>query len=191
MAAGTAAIVLAAGASRRMGTPKALLPWRNTTLLEYAVGQARLAGVSEVVVVLGLATRHVPIDATTVFNLDPGSGRSASIRLGAAALSDDVRAILLQSVDQPVTADIMSHLFEALTDEVDVAVPTYRGRRGHPVCVSASLLPELRKVSEVDEGLRAIVRRHAARLVEIAVDSESVVWNFNDPAAFAAAQATQ
>jgi CTP:molybdopterin cytidylyltransferase MocA len=50
-------------------------------------------------------------------------------------------------------------------------------------------LPELRAVTEEGEGLRAVVRAHAQHLVEVPVDSESVLWNLNDPAAYAAAQA--
>jgi CTP:molybdopterin cytidylyltransferase MocA len=72
----------------------------------------------------------------------------------------------------------------------DIVVPTHRGRRGHPICVAGHLLPELRQVNEVNEGLRAVVRAHAEQLVEVAVESESVLWNLNDPAAFAAAKGT-
>lgn len=191
MASGRAAIILAAGASQRMGTPKALLAWGNSTLLEYAVEQVRNADASEVVVVLGPATRAVRVEATTVFNPDPQTGRSASIRLAASVLPDTVHAVVVQSVDQPVTSDILELLYRGLAEASDVVIPTYRGRRGHPVCVSGRLLPELQVVTEEEQGLRAVVRRHADHLVEVAVDTESVVRNLNDPAAYAAARAEQ
>ncbi|HEY1293597.1 MAG TPA: nucleotidyltransferase family protein [Chloroflexota bacterium] len=191
MASGRAAIILAAGASQRMGTPKALLAWGNSTLLEYAVEQVRNADASEVVVVLGPATREVRVEATTVFNPDPQTGRSASIRLAASVLPDTVHAVVVQSVDQPVTSDILELLYRGLAEASDVVIPTYRGRRGHPVCVSGRLLPELQVVTEEEQGLRAVVRRHADHLVEVAVDTESVVRNLNDPAAYAAARAEQ
>ena len=184
-----AALILAAGASERMGTPKALLAWDGTTLLDYALRQARAAGIDELVVVLGPATRHLELGATTVFNPTPETGRSASIRLGAAALSEAPEAILIQSVDQPVPADVIRALLEAIAVSVDAAVPTYRGRRGHPVAFAGRLLDELRTVTEEDQGLRALVRRHAAQLHEVAVETEAVVWNLNDPAAYAAARA--
>jgi molybdenum cofactor cytidylyltransferase len=183
---GPAAIVLAAGASQRMGTPKALLAWRGSTLLDYAIDQARSAGVTNVVVVLGPATRHLQLDTLTVVNPDPETGRSTSIRLGATALPDDVDSILVQSVDQPVPASVLDALVAA---RAEVAVPTYQGRRGHPVCFGGPLLRELRQVSEVDQGLRAVVRRHT--VTEVPVDSESVVWNLNDPGAYAMAVAQQ
>jgi CTP:molybdopterin cytidylyltransferase MocA len=186
------ALILAAGGSQRMGSPKALLPWQGTTLLAYVLQQARAAAVTDIVVVLGPATRHLEGslgDARVVINMEPETGRSASIRLGSAALSEDVRSIVIQSVDQPVGADVLNVLFAGVARGADVVLPTYRDRRGHPVCVSGQLLPELRAVTEEGEGLRAVVRAHAQHLVEVPVDSESVLWNLNDPAAYAAAQA--
>ena len=182
-----AAVILAAGASERMGQPKALLPWRGSTLVEYAVQQARLAGAEHVVVVLGPATRDLHLDATLTFNPSPESGRSTSIRLGAERLPDAVGAILMQSVDQPVEADVIAALFNAVEGGAAVAVPSFGGRRGHPVCFSGSLLGELRTLREDDQGLRAVVRRQPP--TEVPVTSESVVWNLNDPAAYAAARA--
>src|SRR5436190_14929667 len=99
-AATRGAVILAAGASQRMGSPKALLPWGDSTLLEYVLAQARAASVEDIVVVLGPATRHLGAilgEVRVVLNLEPESGRSASIRIGSAALSDDVQAIVVQS----------------------------------------------------------------------------------------------
>lgn len=184
-------MILAAGASRRMGQPKALLPWAGSTLLDYAIHEARSAHVDALVVVLGPATAHLRLDVTTAFNPDPETGRSASIRIGTAALPDDIQAVLVQSVDQPSPAEVLNALYDALGDSADIAIPTYGGRRGHPVCFAASLLAELRAVTEAEQGLRAIVRRHAGRLVEVAVAAESAIWNLNDPQAYAAARAKQ
>ncbi len=185
-------MILAAGASQRMGTPKALLAWNGTTLLQFTLQQARAAAVGDIVVVLGPATRHLEDslgNSRVTLNLNPETGRSTSIRLGTEAMSDDVEAVIIQSVDQPCLADVLNALFEATAQGADIVVPTYRGRRGHPICLAGRLLPELRAVTEKEEGLRSVVRRHAERLVEVPVDSESVLWNLNDPAAYAAAQA--
>jgi molybdenum cofactor cytidylyltransferase len=185
-------VILAAGASQRMGTPKALLAWQGTTLLQFALAQARATGVDEIVVVLGPATRHLDGslgNARVALNPDPATGRSTSIRTGTEMLSADVAAVIIQSVDQPCSAEVLDALFSATVGGADVAVPTYRGRRGHPICLSGRLLPELRTITEAEEGLRSVVRRHAHGLVEVPVESESVLWNLNDPAAYAAAQA--
>jgi molybdenum cofactor cytidylyltransferase len=183
-------VILAAGASQRMGTPKALLAWNGTTLLEYVVEQARAAAVDQIVVVLGPATQHLVMpNVILALNPRPETGRSASIRIGSEALRDDVSVVLVQSVDQPCRVDVLNALFEAVAHGSDVAVPTYQGRRGHPVCFAGSLMPELRAVTDEDEGLRSVVRRHAEHLVKVPVQSEAVLWNLNDPAAYAAAQA--
>jgi molybdenum cofactor cytidylyltransferase len=171
-----------------MGTPKALLPWGNSTLLGFAIELAHKGGVDDLVVVLGPATQHLQVNAVSVVNRDPGSGRSASIRLGCEALPDDVAAVVVQSVDQPVEAEVLSALFEAIGGSVDVAIPTYHGRRGHPVSFAGRLLAELRQVSEQDQGLRAVVRRYADSVADVPVDKESILWNLNDPAAYAAAR---
>jgi molybdenum cofactor cytidylyltransferase len=194
MSAGRGALILAAGASQRMGTPKASLPWAGSTLLEYAIAQARLADVGTIVVVLGPATQHLaaPLQSNgvqTAFNPMPETGRSTSIRLGALELHDEYGAILVQSVDQPAPADVLAALFHAVEVDADVAVPTFGGRRGHPVCCAGRVLPDLRAVNEGSEGLRSVVRRHQARLAEVPVNAESVLWNLNDAAAYAAAQA--
>jgi molybdenum cofactor cytidylyltransferase len=185
VAAKRAGVIVAAGASERMGQPKALLPWCGSTLVDYAIQQARLAGVEDLAVVLGPATRDLRLDALIAFNPDPETGRSTSIRLGAERLADDVTAIVIQSVDQPVPTEVIRMLFQTVESGARAAIPTFRGRRGHPVCFSGELLSELRSVSEDTQGLRAVVRRHPA--TEVAVDSEAVIWNLNDPAAYAAA----
>jgi CTP:molybdopterin cytidylyltransferase MocA len=200
-----AAIILAAGDSRRMGTPKAFLPWAGSTLLSDALACARAARVRDLVVVLGPTTRSVADELTMpttppppvqiAFNANPATGRSASIRLGCELLRDDVGAVLIQSVDQPTTVDVLEQLFDAVAAErpglpaVEVAIPTHDAHRGHPVCFTGALLAELRTVDEATEGLRAVVRRHAAGLVEVPVDTPAVTWNLNDPAAYAAARA--
>jgi CTP:molybdopterin cytidylyltransferase MocA len=189
MSARRGAIILAAGASQRMGTPKALLPWAGTTLLGYALREALASAVTDVVVVLGPATQHLAatINATTVVNPTPESGRSTSIRFGATALPDDVASVVVQSVDQPAPAEVLRALFGALTGPALVALPTYDGRRGHPVCLAGPLLAELRRLDERAEGLRSVVRGHQAHLVEVPVGSASILWNLNDPAAYEAA----
>jgi CTP:molybdopterin cytidylyltransferase MocA len=180
-----AALILAAGASRRMGSPKALLPWAGTTLLGAAIREARAAGADEIVVVLGqAASMPSPTGVKVVFNPDEASGRSGSIRLGVAALASNPAAILIQSVDQPCPAAVLQALYDGVS-RAEVVIPTYGGRRGHPVCFAGRLLPELRSVDEASQGLRAVVRAHPVR--EVPVASEAVLWNLNDPSAYAAA----
>jgi CTP:molybdopterin cytidylyltransferase MocA len=173
-----------------MGSPKALLAWRGTTLLAYAVGELRQAGAPQVVVVLGL--QHAEIEAavtelagaTIVLNLDEASGRSGSIRIGATAVTDTATSVIIQSVDQPCSAELLVQLFAA---QADIAAPSRDGRRGHPLCFDGRLLGELRTVTEADQGLRAVVRRH--EVLDVPVTTDTVFWNLNDPQAYAEALA--
>jgi molybdenum cofactor cytidylyltransferase len=178
-----------------MRQPKALLPWQGTTLIGYCIGELRRARVERLVVVLGAGSESIltsldeGADVQLAYNLEVASGRSASIRIGAAAVADDCGAVLVQSVDQPCPSRVLRALFEAIeSHQADVSIPTFEGRRGHPACFAGRLLPALRAVSEETQGLRAVVRG-AAQVLEVPVDTESVRWNLNDPAAYAAAVA--
>jgi molybdenum cofactor cytidylyltransferase len=194
MASLRAAIVLAAGSSSRMGASKALLPWEGTTLVRYAVRELVAAGATRVVVVVGADAEQVLAalpDSDTVVplvNREYAGGRSSSIRIGATAISPSCRALVVQSVDQPCPAAILRALYEAVEHGgVDIAVPVFDGRRGHPICLSGQLLPELMDVREEDQGLRAVVRRHAEARREVPVDSAVIHLNLNDSAAYAEA----
>jgi molybdenum cofactor cytidylyltransferase len=196
--AARSAIVLAAGPSSRMGSPKALLPWDGTTLLGYAVSQLRAAGASSIVVVLGAHAERVRLALPAIpalvvaLNTHYAGGRSSSIRVGAEALPPNAAAVLVQSVDQPCPASVIELLYRAVeTAGANVAVPVFGGRSGHPVCVSGRLVPELATVREEDQGLRAVVRRHADATVEVPAPTASILLNLNDPAAYAAAYAAK
>lgn len=185
---GAVALLLAAGLSERMGALKAGLRWGEHSLLEYQVAQLRAAGIGEVVVVLGFAAERaralLPSEPWVrwVYNPDYRLGRSSSIRAGAGVLGGEVAAVLVVAVDQPCPAPVAAELLRAAEARPGlVYVPVYQGRRGHPVLLDGSLLPELRAVSEASQGLRAVVQRHAGRLVEVPVDSETVLWNLNRP----------
>ncbi|MFN8638665.1 MAG: nucleotidyltransferase family protein [Dehalococcoidia bacterium] len=179
----TAAILLAAGASRRMGEPKPLLPWGNGTLLEWELAELKRSQVDDIVVVLGAdaetVRRSLGEDARlVVFNQRWPHGRAGSLAKGARSLLMDPAinpdAVLIMNVDQPTRADIIDRLLDALRRGGAEAVqPSYQGKAGHPVVVRSSLLPELARVSEATLGLRGVLDAHPALLVEM--DDEPVV----------------
>ena len=118
------------------------------------------------------------------------SGRATSVRVGALALADDTRAVITLNVDQPRRAALVRAVLEAhLRGDAPITSPEQGGRRGHPVIFAGALLPELRAVSEETEGLRAVVRRHAARRRIVHVDEPSIHLEFNTPAEYEAALA--
>jgi molybdenum cofactor cytidylyltransferase len=185
-----AAIVLAAGESTRMGRPKALLPWGGASLLIWQIEQLKLAGVDDVVVVLGHEAEAVQAAlgqsaARAVLNPDYRTGRASSLRAGAAAVRD-TDAVLIVGVDQPRPAAVSLSLIERWRETRPVVVvPTHAGRRGHPVLVDGSLLAELRTATEEEMGLRGILVRHADKTLEVS-SGPVVTVDLNTPADYQA-----
>jgi len=155
-----------------MGQPKALLPWRGGTLLEYQVAELRAAGVDDVVVVLGhdaeALRTHVPPEARVVVNEAYREGRASSLRAGAAALPDPAGPVVVLGVDQPRPREVVRRLLAAhARSGAPVVVPVADGQRGHPTVVSGALLPELRGATEEGQGLRGVIEAHAAEVQEL------------------------
>jgi len=188
-----AGLLLAAGESRRMGSPKPLLAWRGRPLVRYQVEQLREAGCDVVVVVLGSrAGRVLPFadvpGATLVVNQRWAEGRATSVRAGAAAIPASADWIAVLGVDQPRSAQVLRPLFTAAAHSTaDILVPVQGGRRGHPVLFSGRLLTEMREAQDATLGLRAVVRRHLAAQREVPVDSPLIHLDINTPAAYSTA----
>lgn len=185
------AILLAAGLSERMGTPKPLLPWLSATLLEYQIGQLAAAGVTEIIVVLGHRAEEIlphakhPL-ARVAINRGYREGRASSLRAGAAEVDHRAEAIVILSVDQPRPAGITAVLTEKqLASGGLITAPTFSGQRGHPVVLAGSLLPELAAATEETQGLRALMRKYGGQTTEVSFDSSVVLLDLNTPADYA------
>jgi molybdenum cofactor cytidylyltransferase len=182
------AILLAAGESTRMGRPKPLLPWDGKTLVEWQIEQLLDAGVDGVVVVLGFAADEVRAAvrhprARVVVNEAYREGRASSLRCGAAAVADDVEAVVVLGADQLRAAWVTRRLLDAWRrSRRAVALPRYGDHRGHPVVLAGRLLPELRVATEEEQGLRAVLQRHAAETEVVPIDSAVVDLDLNTPA---------
>jgi len=191
-----AAILLAGGESSRMGVAKPLLEWGGYTLIEYQLAQLKGPPIDRVVVVLGHRAEEVQpyvrrAGARAVINELYAEGRASSLRVGAAALPDDIAAVLVLNVDQPRPHDVIARVVDAHRRSGSlITIPTYGQRRGHPPVLAGSLLPELREVSEASQGLRAVIHRHAAEVREVAFDTEVVLLDLNEPQEYQKARAS-
>ena len=189
------AILLAAGESSRMGQLKALLPWRGKTLLEHQVVALLEGGADRVTVVLGHRADELrPLveaksGAAWVLNPDYLQGKTTSIRAGLSVIdSVEVDDVLLLNVDQPrSSADVSAVLAAHRRSQCEVTVPEYCGKGGHPIALSASLLPELLQINEETQGIKAVVRRRAGSVQRLPLDNPEILLDLNTPEQYQAA----
>jgi molybdenum cofactor cytidylyltransferase len=183
-----AAVILSAGASSRMGRPKALLPYREGTFLEHLIRVTRHPRVGITRVVLGAGAEVIrsvgKLDpAIVVLNPQWEQGQLSSIWAGVRSLEGiAVDGMVLCPVDHPlVSAVLVNDLVQRFYDDKKaIVLPTYKGRRGHPVIFSNTLFEEL-LAAPAETGARTVVWAHAADVLEVPTDEEGVVLNLNDP----------
>lgn len=164
-ASATAALVLAAGASSRMGRPKALLEIGGRTLVARAADAAREAGLAPVIVVLGsdaaaLRESLRGARAALVENAAWATGMASSIRCGVAALPEEAEAVVLLPCDQPaVSADLLARLVALRRERgLPMAACRYAGALGPPALFARERFGELLALGG-DEGARGLLRR--------------------------------
>jgi molybdenum cofactor cytidylyltransferase len=183
-----AAAILSAGESRRMGTPKALLPYRGSTFLEHLIEVTRHPRVGVLRIVLGAGAEVIRDtlrleEASVVINDEWEKGQLSSIQAAVRSLSAaGTEGMILCPVDHPlVSASLVARLIEEFDSSGKLVVlPTYQGRRGHPLIFRASLYDELLEAS-AEVGARQVVWAHQEEVLEVATDEEGIILNLNDP----------
>ncbi len=182
-----AAIVLAAGESRRFGQPKQLLPVGNKTMIQHVVDVVLDSPVEQVVVVLGcraaeIGTSIADRPVQVVVNERWKSGLSSSVRAGLSALKPGIGAALFVLADQPgITTEVIAKLVERYRQtHAPIVVPTHRGRRGNPVLFGRSLFAELMEVKG-DQGGRRLIAEHKNELEEVKVETEAIFTDIDTP----------
>jgi len=185
-----AGIILAAGASSRMGADKALLRWGERTFLEHLRGVLRAAGAEPVRIIAGANAaaleQAVPLaPGELVVNPAWEQGQLSSLLAGLDSLASQTDAAIICLVDHPcVSSRLLRSLMEKfLETRRPIVLPACQGRRGHPVLFAASLFDELR-AAPLSVGARFVVHQHAADVLEVPTDEESILLNTNDPAAY-------
>jgi molybdenum cofactor cytidylyltransferase len=152
----TAAVILAAGASTRFGSPKQLARFDGGTLLDAVVRRASEVGLRPIVVVLPPAVPP-PAAVTAVVNDRPGEGLSRSLRLGLAAVPDEVSAAIILLGDQPtVSPGVLAQLLGARGERPIVAARA-AGLLGPPVLLERSAFG-MASATTGDQGLRDLIR---------------------------------
>ena len=183
-------ILLAAGESSRMqGAFKPLLKWGKRTVIGECVHQMRNSQLAEIFVVLG--HREMEIRQTLsgsgvqyVINEEYRQGMLSSIKAGLAMISPNSDAALIALVDQPmITKEVINNLIDAFSSgEKGIAMPTYRGKRGHPVIISAKYFEDVMQLDEASpEGMRQFIAAHPNDTLEVPVDTTAVIEDIDLP----------
>ena len=153
-----------------MGSPKALLPWGNKSLISWELNQLMESSVEEIVVVLGSRSEDIRRSLGdsakySVFNQLWTCGRATSLVRGARALIQKGTAVpkatVIQNVDQPTRSDIIDFLVDELVHSGANAIqPEYHGHGGHPVVVASQMIPLLLSAEDRTFGLRGVLEQH-------------------------------
>lgn len=176
------AILPAAGRSRRMGQPKLLLPWRDTTIVGQVVRNWQASRVEQVIAVVHPDDFDVAeqcADALVVAPQPPPAEMKDSIQHGLAAAESNFGAgegdvWLVAPADMPLLGpEIINAVIAAYERDIQqqpgtkgVWIASHAGRRGHPVLLSWSLAREVEELAE-NQGLNAVVARYPVNLVEV------------------------
>jgi len=182
-----AAIILSAGKSERMGSPKALLQYRGQSFLATILAEASSAGMMPAIVVAGHhydAISQAFPNVQIVFNPNYEQGMSTSVQAGIRALPAGLAGLAVFLVDHPLVDRQTIELLVPRLLPGRIVVPIHAGRRGHPVLFAAELFGEILSLSP-DQGLNTVVRRQPERVIEVLVENAGVLRDIDTPEQFA------
>lgn len=185
-------LILAAGASRRMGTPKALLEFEGETFADRLIGLLA-AHCSPVIVVLGhdAGTIRSGIrragEVTFAVNSDPSRGMLSSLQCGLASVASEAEGVLFTPVDHPAvkasTVEAIAGAFQRRSKDTLLAIPTCGGRHGHPVCLASEVATEILALPPAAQA-RDVIHRRRDRTHYVEVDDPGIFQDADDPEAY-------
>jgi molybdenum cofactor cytidylyltransferase len=183
-----AAIIMAAGFSRRMGQPKMLLPWGDTTVIGAIVRKLVEAQIQPIYVVVGAAGDVIAeaingLPVLQVFNSRfQEDSMVVSLQTGLACMPDDIQAALVVLGDQPqLPVDVIQLLLDAYDRSGSaLIVPSYQMHRGHPWLIDRRLWGEVRRLSP-NETLRSFLNSNAEKIYHVDTNLEAVIQDLDTP----------
>jgi CTP:molybdopterin cytidylyltransferase MocA len=189
------AAILAAGESRRMGSPKALATIYGKTFVQHLLDATRHPRIGLTRIVLGANAEDIRsqlnvAEELIVVNDEWEKGQLSSIQAAIRSLPDAAtEGLILCPVDHPlISADLVGNLIaEFDSSRKKIVLPTFRGRRGHPVLFHSTLFVELLEASP-EIGAREVVWAHDNDILEVATEEEGVILNLNNPESLRNAQ---
>ena len=185
------AVLLAAGASRRMGRPKLDLAFGGETMLSRSLRNLLSARLDRVLVVVASGGEarselHEPYEdverVEVVVNPRSNDGLASSLRCGLERLPEETRIVLVALADKPLVKPETIRTLLATFDEAGarIAHPVYRGEQGHPVLFVAELVEEFLTLAG-DRGGKSLLARHRDEVLEIPVEDPGVCVDIDTP----------
>jgi molybdenum cofactor cytidylyltransferase len=181
-------IILAAGESTRMGSPKALLQIGDKSFAQRIVDTLIASRVLDIVIVLGADAEPIQdqlnwFEGKTVINREWTKGQLSSVLVGLRAVEQqDLYGVLIWPVDRPLVSRhvIVGMLHQFWTKQKKIVVPIYKGRRGHPVLFGKELFHELER-APMEFGARSVLQARPDDVLEYQTDEEGVLINIDSP----------
>ena len=181
-------IVLAAGASARMGEPKALLKIGEKTFLQHVIDVLHSACILDTVIVLGNDAVKIQntldwFQGKVIINDNWQQGQLSSIIAGMNMLNGtDLHGVMICPVDHPlISQGLLVDLLQTFwKSKKKIVLPVYDQKRGHPVIFSKELFDEL-KSAPMNVGARFVVRQHPNDVAELVTAEDGVVQNIDTP----------
>jgi molybdenum cofactor cytidylyltransferase len=177
------AMILAAGKSVRMGQPKMLLPWGNTTVLGKVIQTLQSAGVRDIVVVTNSQIAPQITSYRLRVTLNDGGEMLESVQIGLQAQGPSAEATLICLGDQPqVEEESVSRVCDGFVQtKSPIVVPSYQMRRGHPWLIARELWGEILQL-HAPRSMRDLLNAHKDEIFYVECDSPSILQDLDTPA---------
>ena len=175
----TAGLILAAGQSSRMQQQKALLPWKEKTLIEWEIECLNIVGIEKIFVVVGsqysnIAEKIKDLNVNVIINHDWEKGRSSSILCGIQAILSEnkktpIDNFLIQNVDQPITEKILTDIISFVNTQknYEVIQPFFENKKRHPIILHIDQASKFLDIQDGNTSLRDIIENLDVKTIEV------------------------
>jgi len=182
------AIILAAGKSSRMKTPKPLLNWGKENLINFQIESLKNSNIEEIIVVIGSNAEEIKKEINSdeikvVENVDFELGKTTSIKKGLSEINNK-NDILLIAVDQPRNKLLIEQISDFHINHPEnrkIIMPFSNGKSGHPIIFSNIFFNELTQINEETEGIREVIKRNQDSIIKYKTKDESALIDLNTP----------
>ena len=175
----TAGLILAAGQSSRMKQQKALLPWKEKTLIEWEIECLNIVGIEKIFVVVGsqysnIAEKIKDLNVNVIINHDWEKGRSSSILCGIQAILSEnkktpIDNFLIQNVDQPITEKILTDIISFVNTQknYEVIQPFFENKKRHPIILHIDQASKFLDIQDDNTSIRDIIENLDVKTIEV------------------------